>query len=110
MAWDNSSFYPAKYGDFFGCPLTVGIDNPIHIKDNIYELFRPYFNYELEPKMYKNWKDALKDPNCDLIARVAVITERHSYITSEVVLTDIVMYAIPPGEPVQSVRENVSHV
>lgn len=105
MRWDNSNFYPNKYQNFHGCPLTVGFDERDRNKRRpTYVLlveFSGIFNFELDFKyidLLKVVQNEAESRDLDLI-NLSGSNGDLNLVSSIAFAHEIAKLTIPPGEP-----------
>ena len=99
--WEESSFYPKKYENFYGCTLTVASKDGSSIEGH---LLNKIFGGLLKASVWnEDNSSAFNCSHCDLTRQqVALFQMNHTsdvFTVSNPHIFTLFTYAVPPGEP-----------
>lgn len=104
MTWNNSEFYPEKYQNLFGCPLTMvsGFDQMFpSLVPNISKVLADKLNFKLEflEEDESSRGAILQNESYDLLNAIRVHGADERFSVSVVLISMELTFAVPSGEP-----------
>jgi hypothetical protein len=103
MKWDNGTFFPEKYENFHGCPLKVGVNEPLNAapqtSGRITQILAEKLNFQIDEKFAhprEKGYDTLDLLDLVQVQSIAVFSKMEF---SSSLYTDCITFTVPAGEP-----------
>jgi hypothetical protein len=98
--WENSTFYPEKYQNFYNCTIEVGyVDGYTnHIGFRIFQELSRQFSFKIKRIRGETFED-ISSSITDIITSQDNASDEEDFTLSSAIFFDYLAFVVPPGEP-----------
>jgi hypothetical protein len=101
MKWQNENFFPEKYENFHGCPLTLGYtsESSTHTSQEIYMSLGVSLNFELRAEQVASEEELSRFDITELLVYQSLAYLNALSEFSSALYSDYLTFSVPAGEP-----------